>query len=399
VDKPFGFTSHDVVAKMRGLAGTRAVGHGGTLDPMATGVLICGIGKGTKLLTYISGSDKSYDATIRLGVSTTTDDAEGEVVSTNGAIWDYRDADSPDPVNCVTDLGSRLDETVDPDGSRLGASLEKMPLNGIFSERARAALERESNVSKPGSGLNVTVDSNAEAPSRLCEEHGDEAIQKNTSSTRTPTVTAPALQQGIDALTGSIMQVPTSVSAIKVDGQRAYKLVREGEQVELAARPVTVSEFKVWGTNQTLAHGVPVLDVKVSVTVSSGTYVRALARDLGAALGTGGHLTELRRTRIGKVDLDMAQTFDQLTESADAANAGGAGLPTTPLGEAASLFLPVVSVSQDDARELSHGRFIDAAGVGSVAAALNPTGDLVAIVEPFKKAQLKPKIVFASAGA
>src|SRR5690606_32602498 len=199
VDKPSGWTSHDVVARTRRLAATRKVGHAGTLDPMATGVLVLGINKGTRLLTFLVGCDKDYAATIRLGQSTNTDDAEGEVVSASGA-------------------------------GHLGAA------------EVSAAVAR---------------------------------------------------------LTGEIEQVPSTVSAIKVDGRRAYARARAGEDVTLAARPVTVSRFEVLDRRAGDAGTVPVLDLDVAVTVSSGTYVRALARDLGTALGCGGHLTHLRRTRVG----------------------------------------------------------------------------------------------------
>lgn len=219
VDKPGDWTSHDVVGRLRRLVGTRRVGHGGTLDPMATGVLICGIGKATKLLGQIGASDKTYEATIRLGVSTTTDDAQGEVVA-----------------------------TVDAAG-----------------------------------------------------------------------VSEQAIASAVADLTGDIMQRPSSVSAIKVNGQRAYKRVRDGEDVVLEARPVTVSEFRIVAsrTDSVAAEGglVSVQDLDVVVTCSTGTYVRALARDLGSALGVGGHLTALRRTRVGGYSLDSAHTLDELAQS------------------------------------------------------------------------------------
>lgn len=222
VDKPQEWTSHDVVGKLRRLIGARRVGHGGTLDPMATGVLICGVGRATKLLGMVAASDKTYEATIRLGVSTTTDDAQGEVIKVQDAM-------------------------------QLG-----------------------------GAGM-------------------------------------AAIESGIAGLSGQIMQRPSSVSAIKIDGQRAYKRVRDGEDVVLEARPVTVSEFAVLAdrTVETDEYGAPtaVLDLDVRVTCSTGTYIRALARDLGDALGVGGHLTVLRRTRIGQYTLDSAHTLDELAES------------------------------------------------------------------------------------
>ena len=224
VDKPAGWTSHDVVGRARRLCGTRRVGHAGTLDPMATGVLVLGVNKATRLLTFLVGSDKAYTATIRLGQSTITDDAEGEVVAT-------------------------------------------APADRVDAEALRAA---------------------------------------------------------VAALTGEIEQVPSAVSAIKVDGERSYARVRAGEDVVLAARPVTVPRFEVLGTRQAEADGVPVLDVDVEVEVSSGTYVRALARDLGAALGVGGHLTALRRTRVGSFTLDQAHTLPELEAAAETGDAAGA---------------------------------------------------------------------------
>jgi len=217
VDKPAGWTSHDVVARMRRLARTKKVGHAGTLDPMATGVLVLGIGRATRLLTYVVGADKEYTATIRLGVATTTDDAEGETVT-------------------VADASS---------------------------------------------------------------------------------VTRAAIDSGVAILTGPIQQVPSSVSAIKVNGKRAYAMVRAGESVELAARAVTIHRFEVHDVRAASADGVAVLDVDVTVECSSGTYIRALARDLGDGLGVGGHLTALRRTRVGGYGLDVARTVDELAVLAE----------------------------------------------------------------------------------
>src|SRR5680860_356241 len=208
VDKPQGWTSHDVVARTRRLAGTRKVGHAGTLDPMATGVLVLGIGRATRLLGYLALRDKGYDATIRLGQTTVTDDGEGDLL-----------------------------ECHDPSG-----------------------------------------------------------------------VTQAAVVAAVAALTGDLQQVPSAVSAIKVQGQRAYKRVRAGEDVTLPARPVTVSEFAVGE----LLHGPGTGDLDVHVECSTGTYVRALARDLGAALGVGGHLTALRRTRVGAFHVRAAHSLDTL---------------------------------------------------------------------------------------
>lgn len=289
VDKPQGWTSHDVVARMRRLAGTSKVGHAGTLDPMATGVLVVGIGKATRLLTYIVGHDKAYLATIRLGQSTVTDDAEGDVVS-------------------------------EADASHL-------------TDADIAAV--------------------------------------------------------VASLTGDILQVPSAVSAIKVDGQRAYKRVRDGEDVALVARPVSVGAFDVTGVRR----DGPVVDVDVSVTVSSGTYVRALARDLGEALGVGGHLTALRRTRVGGFSLAHASTLDELSTIVDS----GAEVPRIPLGTAASAVLPTVEVGEADATALGFGQRIPAPGDGT-AVAVTAGGVAVAILDR-AGGHAKPVVVFEPARA
>lgn len=268
VDKPADWTSHDVVARMRRLARTRRVGHAGTLDPMATGVLVLGIGRATRLLGHIAAGDKAYTATIRLGQSTTTDDAQGELVASA-------------PAHHLT-----LDEI------------------------AAAALP----------------------------------------------------------LTGEIAQVPSSVSAIKVDGQRAYKRVRDGETVELKARPVTVSSFSLSGLQQ-VEGGV---DVQAEVVCSSGTYVRALARDLGAALGVGGHLTALRRTRVGPWTLDRARTLEQLEEH----------VQVVPLATAAAAAFPRRDVDAQEARLVGYGGQLPAVGLGpGPVGVFGPEGDLLALVE------------------
>jgi tRNA pseudouridine55 synthase len=268
VDKPAGLTSHDVVARVRRLAGTRRVGHAGTLDPMATGVLVVGVNRATRLLGHLALTEKAYDATIRLGASTVTDDAEGEVVGTTGT-----------------------------DG-----------------------------------------------------------------------VTDDTIAAGVAALTGDIEQVPSAVSAVKVGGKRSYKRVREGEQVELPARPVTVSAFTVRATRRVDGF----VDVDASVVCSSGTYVRALARDLGAALGVGGHLTMLRRTRVGPYDLSMARTLDELADD----------FVVLPIATAARAAFASRDVGADDARVLSHGGPLPATGIdeGPVAV-FGPDGTFLALVE------------------
>lgn len=284
LDKPSGWTSHDVVAKVRYLAATRKVGHAGTLDPMATGVLVLGIGRATKLLTFLVGCDKAYAATIRLGATTVTDDAEGEITAT-----------SP----------------VDPD-----------------------------------------VD----------------------------------LEMAIRALTGDIAQVPSAVSAIKIDGKRSYARVRGGEQVALAPRPVTVSRFVAGRREAVVVDGIPMLDVEVEVTVSSGTYVRALARDLGAALGVGGHLTALRRTRVGEFGLPDASAL------ADLEHRASGDLPVIPLDATSAAFTRRL-LTEAEARAISFGQRIPSAEPGRTApvAAVGPDGRFVAMLDesgPRSKAQV-----------
>ena len=235
VDKPEGITSHGVVAKMRWLAGTRKVGHAGTLDPMATGVLVIGVERATRLLGHLMLTAKTYEATVRLGQTTVTDDREGEV----------------------------------------------------------------------------------------------------TASTPAQGVTREAIDAGIAALTGEIMQVPSKVSAIKIDGKRSYARVREGEDFELAARPTTIHSFTVHEQRAAVAEdGTPVIDLDVTVECSSGTYIRALARDLGAGLGVGGHLTALRRTKVGPYGVESARTLEQLEAAVTGEPA--APLEVLPIAQAAA---------------------------------------------------------------
>jgi tRNA pseudouridine55 synthase len=284
VDKPAGLTSHDVVARIRRLAGTRRVGHAGTLDPMATGVLVVGVERATRLLTYLVGAEKEYLATIRLGVTTVTDDAEGEVLSRHDA--------------------------------------------GHLTDGAVGA--------------------------------------------------------GVSALTGEIDQVPSSVSAVKVDGRRAYARIRAGESVELTARRVTVSEFEVLARRDDADAGVRVVDLDVRVVCSSGTYVRALARDLGARVGVGGSLTALRRTRVGPYGLAQAR---KLTDD----------FSMMPLAEAARLAFPARELSDDEARRLAHGIRLPAIGLGRApAAAFAPDGSLVAVISE-EGPLARPLVVLAPA--
>ena len=298
VDKPAGWTSHDVVGRARRLCATRKVGHAGTLDPMATGVLVLGIGRATRLLTFLVGCDKDYTATVRLGQTTVTDDAEGEVTAS-------------------------------------------VPAGHLTDDQVAAA---------------------------------------------------------VAGLTGEIQQVPSSVSAIKVKGERAYHRVRAGEDVELPARPVTVSRFEVLATRAGDVDGIPVLDVDVEVTVSSGTYVRALARDLGASLGVGGHLTALRRTRVGAFTLDGAHDLSALGELLDAE--GAEAMPVTPLAAAARAQFAVRELTPEETTAVGYGQRPESAQPGRTepVAAFAPDGRLVAMLDE-SGPKARAHVVFAPAGS
>jgi tRNA pseudouridine55 synthase len=270
VDKPAGLTSHDVVARVRRLAGTRRVGHAGTLDPMATGVLLVGVGRATRLLGHLALHDKDYLATMRLGVTTSTDDAQGE-------------------------------------------PLTHTPADQLAAEDVVAAMK---------------------------------------------------------AFTGEIEQRPPAVSAIKVDGVRAYTRARAGEDVVLALRRVTVSRFEATEFRPDAELGV--LDVDVEVTCSSGTYIRALARDVGAALGVGGHLAALRRTRVGAFDLSAARTLPELETA----------FTLAPLDVVAASAFARRDLDAEQALALSHGAKLSASGMGiEPVAAFGPDGALVALLE------------------
>ncbi|HLK02507.1 MAG TPA: tRNA pseudouridine(55) synthase TruB [Streptosporangiaceae bacterium] len=278
IDKPGGITSHDVVARIRRIAGTRRVGHAGTLDPMATGVLVLGIEKATRLLGHLMLTEKEYVATIRLGQSTSTDDAEGEV--TGGA--------------------------------------------------SRTVAEEEIRVA-------------------------------------------------IKALTGEIMQIPPQVSAIKVDGQRAYKLTRAGAAPELVARPVTVHSFCV----NSISQSGEFTDVGATIRCSSGTYIRSLARDVGVALGVGGHLTSLRRTQVGPFTLLQAVPLDAATAAA-----------IVPLADAAAAAYHHRDLSEGEAASLAHGAPLPPGGAMGPVAAFAPDGTLVALIED-RGGKARPLAVFA----
>ncbi|WP_409331522.1 tRNA pseudouridine(55) synthase TruB [Trujillonella humicola] len=274
VDKPGGMTSHDVVARARRALSVRRVGHAGTLDPMATGLLVLGVGAATRLLGHLSGSDKTYEATIRLGQSTVTDDREGEVLAT-------------------------------------------VPAGHLADDAVRAALA---------------------------------------------------------AQTGPLLQVPSSVSAVKVAGRRSYDRVRAGEDVVLEPRAVTVHRLEV----HRLARPAPgLVDVDVTVVCTAGTYVRAIARDTGAALGVGGHLTALRRTASGPFTAEHAAPV----EDAAAALAAGGGRGVLGLTAAATAVFPARAVTTEEATALGYGQRVPATGAPGLTAAVDPHGRLVALLE------------------
>ena len=281
VDKPAGWTSHDVVGRMRGIAGTRKVGHSGTLDPMATGVLVLGINRATRLLGHLTLVDKEYVATIRLGEATVTDDAEGEITST-------------------------------------------APASHVDEDAVRAVLP---------------------------------------------------------AYTGDIQQVPSSVSAIKIGGVRSYARVRAGDPVKLAARPVTVSALELTGFRP----AGDAVEVDVRVICSSGTYIRALARDIGADLGVGGHLTMLRRTRVGAFALDQAHSLDELDKE----------LVVAGLDDVARASFPSYDLEEREASDVRFGRpltGIDLGAPGAVAV-FAPSGEFLALYEQ-RGGVAKPVAVF-----
>ena len=287
VDKPAGLTSHDVVARVRRLAGTRRVGHGGTLDPLATGVLLVGVQRATRLLGYITGSDKTYSATIRLGQSTVTDDAEGEVVTQTSA-------------------------------------------RGVADEAVRAALL---------------------------------------------------------AFLGEIDQVPSSVSAIKVGGVRSHARVRAGVDVELPARRITISRLDMVAVRR-VSGGQVVLDVDVDVACSSGTYVRAIARDLGSVLGVGGHLTALRRTAVGDFTLADAVTLEELEGREDPV--------LLPLSAAAERLFARREADAVEAKVLRHGGPIEPIGLTGPYAVFAPDGGVIAIVTE-RDGRARPEVVLSPA--
>ena len=287
VDKPGGMTSHDVVGRCRRIFATRRVGHAGTLDPMATGVLVIGVERATKILGLMSATTKSYAATIRLGQATTTDDAEGDVVSAA-------------PAEAVTDA---------------------------------------------------------------------------------------QIAAVITGLRGEISQIPSSVSAVKVGGQRAYRLAREGRPVELAARSVRIDRFDVLATRRAIDGVDGVIDLEVEVDCSTGTYVRALARDVGAALGVGGHLTALRRTRVGRFGIAESRTLDELA---------GAPRLSYSLDDACLLTFPRRDLTVAEATATSHGRALAPAGIEGIYAATASDGRVIALLRDVGDGT-KPEVVLRPA--
>lgn len=361
VDKPLGVTSHDVVAAMRGALHMRRVGHAGTLDPQASGVLVIGFGYGTRLLNYIVDHTKSYEATIRLGQTSTTDDSEGEI------------------------------RTVAP-----------------------SVLVDDEWQSTTGEGRNK----NGNVRMLTLQE-----IERVIS----------------DHLTGDIQQVPSSYSAVRVNGRHAYELSRQGKDVELDARPVTINEFTVLHARNAMAWAdggdpgnsarmIPVVDVDVRVGCSTGTYIRSLGRDLGQFLGVGGYLTKLRRTRVGTFDLEDSQLTDRVvtahTEPRTFTNRDGVTMTlnkavldidaeeladcSLTMLEAAQRTMPVIAVSDEDASNLRFGRRLaislpvessievgEEGGGDGIAAAYQPqTGEVVGVVQSVGAHAVKPVVVF-----
>ena len=278
-------TSHDVVAIARRALGTKKVGHAGTLDPMATGVLGLGFGIGTRLLQYITDGDKSYTATVVLGQSTVTDDAEGEVLTSASA--DQLQAISDDMIN-----------------------VELAKMKGVIQQR------------------------------------------------------------------------PSSVSAVKVDGQRAHARVRAGEDVQLPAREVTISQLHIGEIRRTAT----TIEIDIEVTCSAGTFIRAIARDCGSALGVGGHLSALRRTRVASFGLAPSVTIDQLKSGE---------FEGLSIAEVAALTFPIRNISEDEVLELSFGRTLTLSDSAAITAAM-AHGQLIALLSN-KESHAKPIAVFAAA--
>ena len=283
VDKEPGMTSHDVVAIGRRALGTRKVGHAGTLDPMATGILVLGFNNGTRLLQYITDGDKTYQATVVLGAATVTDDVEGEVISS--------------------------------------ADTSKVSDEQIHAELAK--------------------------------------------------------------MRGTIMQRPSSVSAVKIDGERAYNRVRSGEEVVLPSREVTISQLEVL----TIRRSSNKIEVDIEVTCSAGTFIRAIARDCGDALGVGGHLNSLRRSRVAGFGLDQAVSLEQLKSGE---------FLTLDLAHVARATFPVREIALDEKLELSYGRTLSANADDQIYAGISSANELIALLQNVD-GKAKPIAVFAAA--
>lgn len=284
VDKPAGMTSHDVVGKLRRIFRTKKVGHAGTLDPMATGVLVAGIERGTKFLAHMVAATKTYQATMRLGAATTTDDAEGEFLPVAETF----------PGNTDDDIMQRLAEVSD---ERIGAACA--------------------------------------------------------------------------AWTGTVEQVPAKVSAIKIAGKRAHQRVRDGEDIVIPARSVTIHRFDIHAIQRGNGDG-HFIDIECTVSCSSGTYIRSLARDIGTDLGVGGHLTALRRTQVGPYTLADAASLDELAAQPRL---------SLSLDEALIRSYPSWKVSEQQAQDLSMGKRLPACGLNGVHAAIAPDGRAIALVK------------------
>ncbi len=283
VDKAPSMTSHDVVAVARKALGTRKVGHAGTLDPMATGVLVLGFGNGTRLLQYITDGDKSYTATIVLGASTITDDREGEVISEVSA-------------------------------------------------------------------------------AHISDEE---------------------IKSGLAKMVGEIQQRPSSVSAVKVDGERAYDRVRAGEVFELAARTITISSLNVLEIRRPGSR----IEIDIDVTCSAGTFIRAIARDLGSDLQVGGHLSVLRRTRVAGFPISQASSFEELKAQT---------FTPLALSDVARATFQVRELALDEVSELSFGRALASNPSDEIFAALSPDDRLIALLKN-ESGKAKPIAVFAAA--
>lgn len=276
IDKPAGITSHDVVARLRKKLGTKRVGHAGTLDPMATGVLVLGINNATKFLQFITDGKKRYQATIRLGQATTTDDREGEIL--------------------------------------------------------------------------------------------------NTASTEG--ITDDAINSGLMKQVGMIMQVPSKVSAIKIAGERAYDLVRQGKEVEIPARQVEITSIDVLKIKRN-----EFIDIDIDVMCSAGTYIRSIARDLGESLSVGGHLISLRRTLVSPFDLSDCSSLDEPT--------------IRPLAQAISAVLPLRTIDMNEVQELKYGRALTKSEFEGTGVAIAPNGEVAAILEN-REYGAQPLSVFVS---